>query len=222
MGNLKDALRIYGSVLPYISSVQPTFGKGVAHRLWTLRLLARHCGISGDYVLASAQNPRSLLSATPLIEPEFILAPFRTWAEYWERRGSGNVVTDQQPSTNHKIWQLYYDTLSILHRLQDSISTLSEHSQTAEGLSIYDTKVFAKAKSQQLIEFQWVEKTHEQILLKQVTFPKANEATPEMEAWIDQVMSNWRILCGPTWRAEDHGEGGKLAMTRRVLDVRIP
>lgn len=63
---------------------------------------------------------------------------------------------------------------------------------------------------------------YESFLLNELGFPKANEATPEIEIWVDQVVHNWKIICGPTWRNEDHMNGGKEATSRLVLEVSEP
>jgi hypothetical protein len=66
-----------------------------------------------------------------------------------------------------------------------------------------------------------VEAIYEGLILKDTHFPKACENNDEIEQWIEAVMSNWRILCGPSWRDEELGEGGKGAVGRGVLDVSV-
>ncbi|KAJ6155587.1 Tetratricopeptide-like helical, partial [Penicillium chermesinum] len=40
-----------------------------------------------------------------------------------------------------------------------------------------------------------------------------------VEAWVEQVIGNWQILCGPYWHDQDLGEGGQNAVGRNVLDI---
>ena len=55
--------------------------------------------------------------------------------------------------------------------------------------------------------------------MNELTFPKADEGNEEIEEWCNEVMQNWRILCGDEWQDDDLGSGGKEAVGRGVLDV---
>ena len=55
--------------------------------------------------------------------------------------------------------------------------------------------------------------------MNELTFPKANEGNEEIEEWCNDVMQNWRILCGDEWQDHDLESGGKEAVGRGVLDV---
>ncbi|KAJ5518010.1 Tetratricopeptide-like helical [Penicillium expansum] len=39
------------------------------------------------------------------------------------------------------------------------------------------------------------------------------------EEWVEQVISNWQVLCGPEWQDSDIGEGGQNAVGRDVLEI---
>lgn len=82
-----------------------------------------------------------------------------------------------------------------------------------------NSQSFLEKKSLQCAELKQVQSIYESFLLGELEFPKANEATPEIEIWVDQVVHNWKIMCGPTWQNEDHIDGGKEATSRLVLDV---
>lgn len=73
-------------------------------------------------------------------------------------------------------------------------------------------------KLEQSVELKKVETTYESILMKEVKFPRADQANAQIESWVDQVMANWRTMCGSTWQEEDL-RGGRLALGRSVLDV---
>lgn len=97
-------------------------------------------------------------------------------------------------------WGQYYDTLSVLLQRETT-------------QQVFDSRL------QQSVELKKVEATYESVLLKESKFPSANEANTQIESWVDQVMANWRVLCGHTWQDEDLGEGGKLSLGRGVIDV---
>jgi len=74
----------------------------------------------------------------------------------------------------------------------------------------------------QRAELKRVETTYEGLMLEEIRFPKADEVDEEVEEWVEQVMRNWRVFCGPTWYDEELGEGGQEAAGRNVLDVSLP
>lgn len=224
-GNLKEAVQTYESMLPYISNAQSSYGSTIEHRRWTERLLARYCLLTCRYVKSKAHQPKDLLLSSSLIAPTFLLAPFRAWAEFWDIKLDQNTRNSSAPFYHRDIspivvWQAYYDTLSTLSQFESTPSFISAMKTTfGEGDLPHEACFFATSKSQQCAELKRVESIYEGFLLNDLNFPKANEATPEVEAWVDQVMNNWSVLCGPTWRQEDHGDGGKEGTARNVLAV---
>ena len=107
---------------------------------------------------------------------------------------------DDKQSSYMRTWGCYYDTLSVLLQRQTM-----EH--------VFDSKL------QQGVELKKVEATYESILLQEVQFPRADQASSLIESWVDQVMANWRVMCGHTWQDDDLGEGGKASLGRGVLSV---
>lgn len=145
------------------------------------------------------------------------LTALRAWARFWEGRPGQGLTALEGPSAEsgifrRHIWKAYYDTLSVILQLKLSyeppLNVLAEKS----GHSTATRKL-------QRIELKRVETTYEGLLLKEVRFPKANEANEEVEDWVEQVMRNWGIFCGPSWSDEELGEGGQEAVGRNVLDV---
>jgi hypothetical protein len=59
----------------------------------------------------------------------------------------------------------------------------------------------------------------ENILLRTVKFPRAHVQNHLVEEWVEQVIRNWEVLCGPEWCDDDLGEGGQDGVSRNVLDV---
>jgi hypothetical protein len=122
------------------------------------------------------------------------------------RQARPGLTALEGPSTEsgifrRHIWKAYYDTLSVILQLKLSyeppLNVLAEksgHSTTT--------------RKQQRIELKRVETTYEGLLLKEVRFPKANEANEEVEDWVEQVMRSGNIL----WTElgdEELGEGGQ-------------
>ena len=223
-GNLKEAVQTYESMLPYISSAQSSFSATAEYRMWTERLLARHCLLSNRYVKTKNKRPKDLLLFTALIAPTSILAPFRTWAEFWDAKSNDRLemlgsLVGKGDISRKIIWQAYYDTFSILLQIESTSPTSTAQNSSGKGPPSYETEFFSKPKSQQCIELKRIESIYEEYLLNELKFPKANDDTPEIESWVDQVMANWKILCGNTWLDEDHVDGGKESTGRKVLAV---
>lgn len=131
-----------------------------------------------------------------------------------------NEATNRGDFSRKFIWLAYYDTLSILLRIENTYSSISaEHGASGKGHPQLEIKFFSTPKSQQCSELKRVESIYEGFLLNELSFPKASEYTPEIEAWVDQVVANWKFVCGPGWLDEDHVDGGKAGTSRRVLAV---
>lgn len=197
--NMGDAIRTYESMLPYITSLPSTFANTPEHRYWTESLLTRHCMLSSRHVSANQLSPS--ISAVP---PSRVLAPFRAYSKYWDTKSASNAGTLFKAGDRHssymRTWGYYYDTLSILLQRETN-----QH--------VFDSRL------QQGIELKKVEANYESILLRESKFPSADQANSQIESWVDQVMANWRVMCGHTWQDEDLGEGGKAAIGRSVLEV---
>jgi hypothetical protein len=68
-------------------------------------------------------------------------------------------------------------------------------------------------------ELRRIEAICENNLLREVKFPTASSNNSEVEEWVEQVIRNWEVLCGPHWQDQDLGEGGQNTVGRNVLDV---
>ena len=99
------------------------------------------------------------------------------------------------------VWKAYYEALSIL--LQDRILH----------------PLFNK-RSEMRTELFKAQAAYEATLMRDLTFPKANQVNAEIETWVDRVIANWRILLEPPWQNDDLGPGGKAAVGKGILEVR--
>ncbi len=218
-GNIHDAIQTYESMLPYISTIQSTSASSTEYRFWAERLLACHCLITSRDVQSKFEKMKQTLS------PESTLAPFRAWADFWGTRLSGdNGKFEGQDYrggvSRRRIWQAYYNTLSIFLQQGSLYPSPSEKPSTVvKTVSAYDNKFLANPRLQQITELKKVEAIYEGLLMREVKFPKANEANTEVESWVEQVISNWRICSGTAWQDDDVGDGGKEALSRNVLAV---
>lgn len=177
--------------------------------MWTERLLVRQCQLSD---LSTNSNNVDATNA---------LQAYRFWAKYWDIIGK-NSASEGMGRPRRSAWKAYYDTLSTI--LQKDIPYPAEHVAAGSSNLTPSEKPApqsASSRLQQLAELKRVETIYEGLLLRETKFPKASESNQETESWTDAAMSNWWVLCGPTWTDSDLGEGGKEAVGRGVLDVRL-
>jgi hypothetical protein len=144
-------------------------------------------------------------------EIETALKAFRLWSGHphiKDRDIAGGQRAIQSGSAHNtdsqsSIWTAYYRILSLILQY---------------GLSYYPLSK-GSPRRQLATEIRRVETVCESVLLRETKFPLASANNPQVEAWAEDVISNWEVLCGPSWRDDDLGEGGQDAISRNVLDV---
>ncbi|KAF2810963.1 uncharacterized protein BDZ99DRAFT_487697 [Mytilinidion resinicola] len=191
---VQDALKTYSSVFPFLLSLTSLNSTSAQFRLWTERLLGRAC------LLVDQSSPE-----IHDIDSAQSLKTFRIWQRLWDSLAGSGASGSEAGKSRRLVWKAYYDTLSTL--LQRGHS----YGPTPTNLE--------PRKLQQRSELKRVEAIYEGLILKETQFPKASENNYEIEQWVDAVISNWRVLCGPGWQDEELGEGGKGAVGRGVLDI---
>ncbi|KAH8727717.1 hypothetical protein GQ44DRAFT_702867 [Phaeosphaeriaceae sp. PMI808] len=203
-GAAEDALNTYLSLMPWLSST-PVEVQSSQSKLWTENLLVRLCQLSD-------QSNGTNRYMTPLQA----LNTYRYWASFSETTAqSGESDAPNAARYRRLAWKSYYDTLSSV--LQHGLPYEPEPSlSTSEKSPVYNQP---SLRLRQRAELKRVETIYEGLLIKETHFPKASETNHEIESWVDAVMDNWRLLCGPTWTDEDLGEGGKEGIARSVLDI---
>jgi cargo-transport protein YPP1 len=205
-------------VLPYLSSIKSMSSTSPQFKHWSEWLLSRLC------LLTDQSSPASVA-----IESELALQVFRVWSRLFEIRPTAQGIASasgssvQTASARRRVWKAYYDTLSMI--LQKDLKYIpnptTPHGHISEHTEKYLEEQVPSTRLQQRAELKRVETLYEAQLLQETQFPKSNQATTEIELWVDSVIANWRVLCGPSWIDEDLGEGGKAAVGREVLDVRL-
>lgn len=201
---MADAVTTYSSVVPWLTSALPA-AESVQSKVWTENLLVRLCQLSDQ----STDTGRHVSSVDAL-------RSYRYWAKYSDATAKSGG-SDASSAARHRrlAWKAYYDTLS--HILRHSLPYEPEQSSSTSEKPPLHTQ--ASLRLRQRAELKRVETVYEALLIKETQFPKASQTNHEIEAWVDSVMDNWRLLCGPTWSDTDLGEGGKEGVARSVLDV---
>lgn len=199
-GAVGDAIRTYSSVLPWLASVDFA-PESLLFKSWTERLLVRLCQLVDQTSETGA-----------FVDPPEALQAFRLWAKFCTSTGATGGA-ESMAQHRRSAWKAYYATLSAILRHHLPYNPSSEVADKASKLGM---------KLQQRAELKRVETVYENLLLKEVQFPKASDGNQEIEEWTDAVVDNWRLLCGPSWSDSDLGEGGKEAVGRGVLDVSLP
>lgn len=200
-GAVTDAVETFESGLPILSSASSSPKQSRELKTWTELYLTGFCMLSS---LAIKSKMSSILETETL-------SAFRAWAKFWDTQTSaptGGRAFHAEVSRRH-VWKEYYITLSDLLMQNLPFPTTSLTPAYAE----------TSTRLQQRAELKRVEARYETLLLSEVQFPKAEEASEEVEAFVEIAIQNWRILCGSGWREQDLGEGGAEAVSRGVLDI---
>jgi hypothetical protein len=205
------ALSAYNQALAVIDHAPANLAASSEYRLWAARLLGRICTLQSHH------------SSSTLSSANAALLSYRAWARICE---SDSSKTASPPSyslgpydvSNKHVWSMYYHFLSFV-LASDLVYTNSPDSPLAIYTPSQPTENLASMRLQQRSELKRVEAAYESVLLQETKFPHATQSNDQVEQWASSVISNWSILCGPTWRDIDLGEGGKPAVARTTLDI---
>lgn len=199
--NVAEALETFESAIPWLNSRLPASLANPQFLHWSDKLLSRGAIVAGNEVCAKAPRVDDNLV-------ELALKLFRLWSAHPNvGQGAVPLATEiegpAEPASAATTWKSYYNLLSTI--LQ-------------QGL-VYIAPENGPKRPQLAREFRHVESMSEASLLREEKFPMANAHNPHVEIWVEQVIRNWEILCGPQWTDEDLGDGGQNAMGRNVLDI---
>ncbi|RMJ28384.1 filamentation protein Rhf1 [Aspergillus sp. HF37] len=195
------ALDTFSSIIPWLSDRVQKFQSNPDFSSWSEKLLAKAALLAGDEVSQSA----ALGDSTHM---ETALKAFRLWSAHpsvkqWVSSHGSHAEGTAEPASKTRMWKSYYDLLTNL--VQHDLPYLPPTSGSERPLLAN--------------EIRRVESICENNLLREVKFPMANAPSPQVEDWVEQVIQNWEVLCGPHWCDEDLGEGGQNAVGRNVLDI---
>ncbi|KAJ5805803.1 uncharacterized protein N7503_003405 [Penicillium pulvis] len=201
VASIDESLETFADLIPWLSNGKLINNANSQFLSWSETLLGKGA------VMASEEAG----TATPYSDPrhvEIALRLFRLWSVHPAvKQGQGSpkaayAGAPGQPSRT-SIWKSYYLFLTIV--LQDGLPYPPSHDNPE--------------RPQLASELRRVEAICESNLLREVKFPTASSDNSQVEEWVEQVISNWEILCGPEWQDQDLGEGGQNAVGRNVLDI---
>lgn len=201
LGSDTEALSAYDAGMPILSFEGSDLGYEL--RVWTELLLSSACFLYSK-VFASKRSK--------LLETE-TLSSFRLWAKFWETQSNQDSIPGgfgvQSVLPRRHIWRQYYLTLS-------SILQKGQPYPTSTLITAY---VDDSAKAQQRAELEKIQTIYESLILKEVSFPKAEESSEEVEQWVEVVVQNWSVLCGSSWEENELAAGGRQLAGRRILEI---
>ncbi|KAH8821819.1 hypothetical protein F5884DRAFT_894548 [Xylogone sp. PMI_703] len=198
---LGEAMETFNSVLPIFTNIPSTSMNKKELRIWVELYLTGFC-------LTSSQAIKSKLSS--ILETE-ALSAFRAWAGFWGDHKAGLVGgrLPQADVSRRHVWLEYYHMMSEL--LQQGLPY-----PTTPLIATYPD---AATRQQQKAELIRVEAKYEALLLNEVRFPEAEASNHEVEAFVELVMQNWRILCSDGWQESKEGDSDSEAISRGVLEI---
>lgn len=223
INNLDAALETYASMLPYLSTIPSLGSMSPEFRVWCERLLTRTVALTASGPPGERLDLDRTLQVFHLWTSLFQLAPPQKSMQYEPPARVPPMVElgSEVLYSRWDVWMDYYRALSYI--LKKGFVYSPSYSETmplvvSSRFGISDGE-FLKVRLRQRAELKKVEASMETKLLEETRFPKANERNQRVEKWVDLVMQNWRIMCGPTWRDAELGEGGKNALARGVIDI---
>ncbi|KAI1378230.1 TPR-like protein [Hypoxylon crocopeplum] len=202
-GERVAALGVFESALASLSYVWSGQKGRKQLRFWAELFLTEYCMLQSQ---ALERGEKTLEDANSL-------APFRSWAKYWEvSKAQGTPLVGgygfRGAVPRRRVWNEYYAAISGILQ-QDLPFPTGFVNVTNE----------ASARNQLRVELKKAETAYETLLLGETSFPRADEQRQEMEDFVAAVMKNWSVLSGRDWHEQDLGQGGKEGLSRGVLDI---
>lgn len=202
VSNIDETIETFASLIPWLKSGKLSSITTPQFLSWSESLLGK------GGILASEEARRNAAYSNPK-NVDIALQLLRLWAAHpCVKQGTPATsnVDDSAPASRSSIWTGYYAFLT----------TILQH-----GLP-YTGPNDGPHRPQQANELRRVETICESSFLRETKFPTADSHNVQVEQWIEQVISNWEIMCGPEWQDSDLAEGGQDAIGRNVLEVSMP
>lgn len=211
LGDPVQAGNTYRSIIAYASRVVALHSNYGELSRWTEELLSHICLF---FSLETEAKPAQLGEAMAAFH---LLSKFLD-DQKWRPLGTRTSFTGESPRA---VWRAFYEALSRIVK-EDLVyhpSPIHRDHDTPEHRGLLEDEDFLASRLQQRADLRRVEANYESLLLQESQFPEANQTNEEVRGWIELVMCNWRILCGPNWADAELGAGGKVAVGRSTLDV---
>lgn len=191
----QDAEAAYKSVLPFLDANRSAIASTQQLSYWSEQLLAA-------LAISKVQDDEKL----PASQGDNVASlAFRHWDQL-ATTGSETVHFAYGHPGPHRsrasVWNSWYAYMS--NSLQ--------HNH-------YSRSIEFGSPSEQIALFRRVQTAYENEFLQNTRFPKATESNHLVEEWVEQVIRNWTVLCGPQWTDEDLGQGGRNSFSRSVIDI---
>ncbi|CAG7915479.1 unnamed protein product [Penicillium olsonii] len=199
VSNTDETIETFASLIPWLKSGKLSSITTPQFLSWSESLLGK------GGILASEEARRNAAYSDPK-NVDIALQLLRLWAAHpCVKQGTPATsnVDDSAPASRSSIWTGYYAFLT----------TILQH-----GLP-YTGPNDGPHRPQQANELRRVETICESSFLRETKFPTADSHNVQVEQWIEQVISNWEIMCGPEWQDSDLAEGGQDAIGRNVLEI---
>ncbi|RVX69808.1 hypothetical protein B0A52_06453 [Exophiala mesophila] len=200
-GESNKSQQLHQSLLPWLDSNRSLVVSTSQLLYWAQQLLAQ-------VALSTSISPPNTMVFDE--SSSFRLQAFRHWAILAAKsspvKNTTALASTYGNTAGHTsdltLWRAYFQFLSgILHRQPGA------------------SKNVAITPRDLAVELRRVETSYESELLRHHQFPKADESNGPIEAWVEEVVSNWRVMCGSGWSEADLGEGGRNSVSRNVLDI---
>lgn len=194
-----EALFVFHSTLPILSKSSISTRQDHEVRLWTELFLIGACTLSSD-ILKKSYSPELIKNT---------LIAFRLWSKFWNSSKSVGGRLSLADFCRRDVWKEYYIILSKL--LEKGLSFDIEKLSTSSNEE--------PPRLQQRAELSRVEAYYESLLMAEIDFPKADEASQEVEEFVEVLMRNWRINCGIEKSNQGFGDIGIETISRGVLEI---
>ncbi|CAG8243405.1 unnamed protein product [Penicillium olsonii] len=199
VSNIDETIETFASLIPWLKSGKLSSITTPQFLSWSESLLGK------GGILASEEARRNAAYSNPK-NVDIALQLLRLWAAHpCVKQGTPATsnVDDSAPASRSSIWTGYYAFLT----------TILQHGFPYTGPND------GPHRPQQANELRRVETICESSFLRETKFPTADSHNVQVEQWIEQVISNWEIMCGPEWQDSDLAEGGQDAIGRNVLEI---
>ncbi|KAI3232469.1 hypothetical protein DTO012A9_1062 [Penicillium roqueforti] len=200
-GDIHESLETSVSLVPWLSGGKLTSITTPQFLNWSESLLGNGALLASDEVTKHAPYSDHR-------HADIALQLLRSWAAHpvvkqGVSANSPSNVDDFASAPRASVWTAYYRFLTAV----------------LQGGLTYTGPNDGPDRPQLCNELRRVETIYERNLLSEVTFPTASTQNSQVEEWVEQVISNWQVLCGPEWQDSDVGEGGQNAVGRNVLEI---
>lgn len=201
VAGIDETVGTFAALAPWLSSGKLTSNANAQFLNWSETMLGKGALMASEE--ATMSSPYSDAKHV-----DIALRLFRLWSVHPAVKQGLAAPKPAYPDASgqvsrNTIWKAYYGFLTTL--LQDDLPYTSPND--------------GPERPQLANEIRRIESICEGNLLREVKFPNASSNNAQVEEWVEQVISNWQVLCGPHWQDQDFGEGGQNVVGRNVLDV---